>query len=126
MKKWTLLLPVLAVASAFVGCKEDVELNAPYRSDTVIYGILDPVQDTQWVRINRTWLGDGNNLDDANEARLEAITVNLVDNDGLVVDTDETAAKLMEDTWLNHPDLSYKEYHEDIEFEVENVEVIND
>ena len=65
MKKWTLLLPVLAVAAAFVGCKEDVELNAPYRSDTVIYGILDPVQDTQWVRINRTWLGDGNNLDAA-------------------------------------------------------------
>ena len=38
----------------------------------------------------------------------------------------ETAAKLMEETWLNHPDLSYKEYHEDIEFEVENVEVLND
>ena len=50
MKKWTFLFPVLAVAAAFVGCKEDVELNAPYRSDTVIYGILDPVQDTQWVR----------------------------------------------------------------------------
>ena len=38
----------------------------------------------------------------------------------------ETAAKLMEGTWLNHPDLAYKEYHEDIEFEVDNVEVIND
>ena len=38
----------------------------------------------------------------------------------------ETAAKLMEGTWLNHPDLADKEYYEDIEFEVENVEVIND
>ena len=38
----------------------------------------------------------------------------------------ETAAKFIEKTWLNHPDLAYKEYHEDIEFEVEDVEVIND
>ena len=38
----------------------------------------------------------------------------------------ETAAKLIEDTWLDHPDLADKEYYEDIEFEVENVEVIND
>ena len=38
----------------------------------------------------------------------------------------ETAAKLMVETWLNHPDLSYKEYHDNIEFEVENIEVLND
>ena len=38
----------------------------------------------------------------------------------------ETAAKLTEKTWLNHSDLAYKEYHEDIEFEVEDVEALND
>ena len=38
----------------------------------------------------------------------------------------ETAAQLMEDTWFNHPDQAYKEYHEDIEFEVEDVEALND
>ena len=38
----------------------------------------------------------------------------------------ETAAKLTEKNWLNHSDLADKEYYEDIEFEVENVEVIND
>ena len=27
----------------------------------------------------------------------------------------ETAAKLIEQTWLNHPDIAYDEYHEDIE-----------
>lgn len=45
------------------GCKTDVELNAPYKSTTVVYALLDPVQDTQWIKINRTFLGDGNNLD---------------------------------------------------------------
>ena len=34
----------------------------------------------------------------------------------------ETAAKLIEQTWLNHPDIAYDEYHEDIEYEVEDVE----
>jgi len=34
----------------------------------------------------------------------------------------ETAAQLMENTWLNHPEIDYKEFHEDIEFKVENVE----
>ncbi len=34
----------------------------------------------------------------------------------------ETAAQLMENTWLNHPEIDYKEFHEDIEFKVEDVE----
>jgi hypothetical protein len=34
----------------------------------------------------------------------------------------ETAAQLMEKTWLEHPELDYKEFYEDIEFKVENVE----
>ena len=34
----------------------------------------------------------------------------------------ETAAQLMEKTWLEHPELDYKEFYEDIEFKVEVVE----
>ena len=34
----------------------------------------------------------------------------------------ETAAQLMENTWLNHPEIDYREFHEDIEFKVEDVE----
>ena len=34
----------------------------------------------------------------------------------------ETASQLMENTWLNHPEIDYKEFHEDIEFKVEDVE----
>ena len=54
-------------------------------------------------------------------------TIEIEAPDELQAEEDaETAAKLTEKTWLNHPDLAYKEYHEDIEFEVEDVEVIND
>lgn len=34
----------------------------------------------------------------------------------------ETAAQLMEKTWFEHPELDYKEFYEDIEFKVEDVE----
>ena len=34
----------------------------------------------------------------------------------------ETAARLMEKTWLEHPELDYKEFYEEIEFKVEDVE----
>lgn len=57
---------VAAAVMAFgVSCSTDVDINGPYSSQTVIYGILDPALDTQFVRINKTWLGDGNNFDHA-------------------------------------------------------------
>ncbi len=40
-------------------CETDVELLAPYDETPVIYGILDYTADTQFVRINKTFLGPG-------------------------------------------------------------------
>lgn len=44
------------------GCSTDIDLTAPYSRTPVVFGLLEAKQDTQWVRINRTWLGDGNQL----------------------------------------------------------------
>jgi hypothetical protein len=60
----------LTCAVVYTGCNEEVELNAPYKSTTIVFGLIDPdpnndgtfnALDTQWVRITRTFLGDGNN-----------------------------------------------------------------
>ena len=40
-------------------CEEDVDLLAPYQATPVIYGVLDYTADTQFVRINKTYLGAG-------------------------------------------------------------------
>jgi hypothetical protein len=62
----------IAFAALFASCETEVDLNAPYKNTTVIFGLLDPdyngdnvisVQDTQWIKINRTFLGEGNNND---------------------------------------------------------------
>jgi hypothetical protein len=41
-------------------CEEDFSLNAPYKDITVIYGLIDPGQDTIFLKINKAFLGDGN------------------------------------------------------------------
>ena len=57
-----LLFIPLAIATLAVlinSCETEVDLEAPYKSTAVIVGILDLRVDTQFVRINRTYLGSG-------------------------------------------------------------------
>ena len=61
-------------------CSTDIDLNAPYQKTAVVFGLLDAQQDTQWVRINRTWLGSGNQFEaaliaDSSEYAPEELTV---------------------------------------------------
>ena len=53
---------VIIATSMFVfsSCETEVDLTAPYASTTVVFGLLDPQADTQFVKINKTFLGDGN------------------------------------------------------------------
>ncbi|MFT5595501.1 MAG: hypothetical protein ACI8QH_000282 [Flammeovirgaceae bacterium] len=54
-----LLLLSTLVIILFSSCETEVELLAPYDETPVIYGILDYTADTQFVRINKTFLGPG-------------------------------------------------------------------
>jgi len=53
----TALLAVFGLGS----CTTDFELNAPYEAVPVVYGFVEPLSDTQYVKINKSFLGDGNN-----------------------------------------------------------------
>lgn len=75
----TAAVGILLVATWW-GCSTDVDLTAEYQSIPVVYGLLEMEADTQWVRINRTWLGDGNQIDaaairDSSEYPVDAISV---------------------------------------------------
>lgn len=41
-------------------CEEDFEINAPYQDISVIFGLVDPGDDTIFLKINKAFLGDGN------------------------------------------------------------------
>jgi len=73
-------LLILAMSS----CSTDIELNAPYQKTAVVFGLLDAQQDTQWVRVNRTWLGTGNQFDaamiaDSSEYPAEDLSVGITE-----------------------------------------------
>lgn len=47
----------------FNACSTDVDLYADYKNITVVYGLLDSDKDTNYVKINKAFLGPGNALD---------------------------------------------------------------
>ena len=52
-------LAAICLSIVINSCSTDVDLLAPYKSTPVVIGILDYKADTQFVRINRTYLGEG-------------------------------------------------------------------
>lgn len=64
------LFLIALTALVLASCSTEVEMNAPYKKTTVIYGLLSADEngdgvsnalDTQWVKINKTFLGEGDN-----------------------------------------------------------------
>lgn len=56
-------LSVLALTMLFNACSTDVDLYADYKDITIVYGLLDSGKDTNYVKINKAFLGPGNALD---------------------------------------------------------------
>ncbi len=91
VKRGTIFLLAAIFTLGFTRCTTDVDLTAPYVSIPVVFGLLDAEADTQWVRINRTWLGDGDQtqialVSDSSEyetSRLSAHFEELDDNDNV-------------------------------------------
>lgn len=57
---WSFL--ILLALFSLVSCEEDFDLNAPYKDITVVYGLVDPSEDTIFLKINKAFLGDGDVL----------------------------------------------------------------
>lgn len=64
MKKTILLtMLLLLLGTWFTSCSTDVDLYADYKDITVVYGLLDCNKDTNYVKINKAFLGPGNAFD---------------------------------------------------------------
>lgn len=53
----------LLLLAALSSCSTDVDLYADYKDITVVYGLLDPDQDTTFIKITKAFLGPGNALE---------------------------------------------------------------
>ena len=56
------LAALVILASLGLACNNELDLNADYQDIGLVYGLLNPKEDTQWVRIHRTYLGEGDPL----------------------------------------------------------------
>lgn len=61
MKRF-LLLAVL-IGSVFSACDNDIELAADYKTLPVIYAFIDPDADSNFIRVEKAFLGEGNALE---------------------------------------------------------------
>lgn len=62
LKKSTLLLAILSIM-LFSACHVEFSPNASWKDIPVVYGILDQDEDTTFIRIQRCYLGEGNNYE---------------------------------------------------------------
>ena len=94
---WFTWVTAVALLGIMGGCSTEVEMNAPYDSVPVVFGLLELEADTQWVKINRTWLGEGDQFEAAAiadsslypEGSVEAWIVELLPSNSGVVTGDE-------------------------------------
>lgn len=56
------LLALCSMFMMFNACSTDVDLYADYKDITVVYGLLDSEADTNFIKINKAFLGPGNAL----------------------------------------------------------------
>lgn len=56
------LLAALGLLLGFSSCETDVDLLEDYREIPVIYGLINPNDSVQYVRVQRAYLGEGNLL----------------------------------------------------------------
>lgn len=54
------LFIILLLSILSVSCKVEFNPNAPWKDLPAIYCVLDPEEDTVWVRVQRCYLGEGN------------------------------------------------------------------
>lgn len=57
MKKIT-YISILIASIIVVACSTDLSLNAPYKDVTVVFGVLNPADTVQYIRINKAFLGE--------------------------------------------------------------------
>jgi hypothetical protein len=104
-KSGTVFLLAAIFTLGFTRCTTDVDLTAPYVSIPVVFGLLDAEADTQWVRINRTWLGDGDQtqialISDSSEYETSRLSTRFVE----VVNEIDTRVFELKDTLLQNKD----------------------
>jgi hypothetical protein len=77
-------LLILGAFATLFGCSNELEINAPHKEIAIVYGLIEANQDTNWVRIHRSFLGNegiygGNQNPDSIYYRSISVSIEEVD-----------------------------------------------
>ena len=106
MKKAFLLLSAVVFINS---CKTDFDTIAPYKEVMVVYGLLNPNETTQYIRISKAYLGEGNALvmaqqgDSINYADVLTVTMDRVLNGNTISSTTLTRDTILTDDGIFSP-----------------------
>ncbi|CAN5521983.1 hypothetical protein BH11BAC2_BH11BAC2_17770 [soil metagenome] len=83
------------------GCNNDLDLIDDYRETPVIYGVLNPTDSTQYIRVQRAYLGPGNAL------LMAQVTDSIYYDTNLIsVSIERYKNATLDTTWVLHPTTS--------------------
>ena len=70
MKSARFILVAAFFIAIFASCSTDVDIYADYKDVAVIYGMLDPRMDTNFIKITRAYCGTNDDPINANEVAM--------------------------------------------------------
>lgn len=59
IKRFYFVISTIAIFILIQSCKNDIQVLAPYKDTTIIYGLLNPTDSVQYIRIHKIFLGEG-------------------------------------------------------------------
>ena len=57
------LIYIVFIVAIFNSCKNDLDALAPYKESIAVYGLIDPADSVNYIRVNRVFLGSGSAVD---------------------------------------------------------------
>ena len=105
MRRLLSFLFALAVIISIISCGNDLDVNDDWSDITVVFGLLDVAADTNWIRVNRAWLGEDdieigmNSPDSIYYSQTIQVEMDELDDNGnvvktLVLDYDDSSRQL--------------------------------
>lgn len=85
------LLLLLSAVLFLSSCDNELDVNDDWSDITVVFGLLDITQDTNWVRIHRAWLGEdeivvgAQSVDSLYYSQSISVVLDEIDDNGNVV-----------------------------------------
>lgn len=97
-RKKQLLILLTSFVVAISSCKTDFEINAPYTDIPIVYGLINPSDSMQYIRITKAFLGNGDATEMAQVADSSYYSSEL---DVKVVDNTNYKEYYLNDTIVN-------------------------